>query len=266
MGVFSENPYLVKSFIYKCVNDPRLKEVEEVTPSSVTKRQWFNQDLRFPPERLYKNIQLRLRTELKTINPNIHQFPYGSLLIASQLPSTDDYEEKTANSPSPNTPQWEIWCQDFIRWQSSSFSFDDFLPPTLNNLSAPGHSVYSNPRQLDFPKSSWHIVSQTSNCHRTISIWNALSHSSLSPRAIPWASVWKFQNTCGKGIIELVATVNIALVLNTNRFLPKKGLLNPFNVTNAGTKTPLSDFPRGMRSSYGGVEEGEVVWWHTGPH
>ena len=93
---------------------------------------------------------------------------------------------------------------------------------------------------------------QTSDCHRTTSIWNALSHSSLSPRAIPWASVWGFQNTCGRSIIELVATVNIALVLNTNRFLPKKGLLNPFNVTNAGTKTPLSDFKNHVRSVRGG--------------
>ena len=33
-------------------------------------------------------------------------------------------------------------------------NFDDFLQPTLNNLSAPGNSVYSNPRQSDFPKSS----------------------------------------------------------------------------------------------------------------
>ena len=41
-------------------------------------------------------------------------------------------------------------------------------------------------------------------------------------------------------------------MLNTNRFLPKKGLLNPFNVTNAGTKTPLSDFKNHVRSVRGG--------------
>ena len=32
-------------------------------------RQWFNQDLQFPPKGLYKDIQLRLWIELKTVNP-----------------------------------------------------------------------------------------------------------------------------------------------------------------------------------------------------